>query len=130
MKIVRKQSPHISPLSLDLFSLEAFLRLSSFREAPALHLDRSHCTMSPKLSLLGLIAIFLVATALAATAHSANQNGEDVFGKVKSLFIEDGKINTLNTGVATLVVLILTVLVCCIVFALFDSSPFSSLVRV
>jgi hypothetical protein len=67
--------------------------------------------MSPKASLVALIALLAVATALATTAHTANQNGEDFFGKVKSVFIQDGKINTLNAGVVAVIVLAITVLV-------------------
>jgi hypothetical protein len=68
--------------------------------------------MGPKASLLGLVALLVVATALAATATVAKQNGEDFFANVKSVFINDGKVNTVNTGVVVLVVLALTALVC------------------
>jgi sterol 14-demethylase len=67
--------------------------------------------MSPKTSLVVLVALLAVATALAATAHSANQNGEDFFAKVKSVFVQDGKINTMNAGVVAVIVLALTALV-------------------
>lgn len=67
--------------------------------------------MSPKVSLAVLIALLAVATALAATAHSANQNGENFFGKVKSVFIEDGKINTIPAGVVAVIILAITALV-------------------
>ena len=68
--------------------------------------------MGPKASLVGLIALLVVATALAATARTANQNGDDFFATAKSVFINDGKINTLNTGVVVVAILALTALVC------------------
>lgn len=67
--------------------------------------------MSSKASLFALIALLVVATALAATAHSANQSGGDFFAKVKSVFVEDGKVNTLNASVVAVIVLAITVLV-------------------
>lgn len=67
--------------------------------------------MSPKVSLAVLIALLAVATALAATASVANQQGEDFFGKVKSVFIQDGKINTIPAGVVAVIVLAITALV-------------------
>lgn len=67
--------------------------------------------MSPKTSLVVLIALLAVATALATTAHSANQNGDDFFATVKSAFYHDGKINTLNSGLVAVVVLAITALV-------------------
>jgi len=67
--------------------------------------------MSSKVSLFALIALLVVATALAATARSANQSGDDFFAKVKSVFIEDGKVNTLNAGVVAVIVLVITALV-------------------
>lgn len=69
------------------------------------------CVMSPKVSLAVLIALLAVATALAATAHAANQNGEDFFAKVKSVFVEDGKVNTIPAGVVAVIVLAITALV-------------------
>lgn len=67
--------------------------------------------MASKASLFGLIALLVLATALAATAHTANQSGDDFFAKVKSVFIEDGKVNTLNASVVAVIVLAITFLV-------------------
>lgn len=82
--------------------------------------------MSPKVSLAVLIALLAVATALAATAHTANQNGEDFFGKVKSVFIEDGKINTIPAGVVALVILAITALVRTLIFGVYYRPNFST----
>lgn len=63
--------------------------------------------MGSKVTLVCLFVLLAIATVLATTAHKANAEREDVLASIKSLFIKEGRINTMNVGASAVLGLVL-----------------------